>query len=946
MTLFGGQRTVKVGLEIDPKGVGAGLAVAKKQIGDWARAADQSLAKHRRNWDEIGDAAAKAGLVIGGGVAAAVVKFAQFDKSMSRAAAGTQATSREMEQLRQAAVTAGQQTQYSATEAADAITAMGKAGVSVKDILGGGLSGALSLAASGELAVGDAAEIAATAMTQFGLTGRDLPHVADLLAAGAGKAQGSVGDLANALKYVGPVAKSAGVPIEETVGVLAELASQGIISEQAGTSLRGVLQSLRSPSKTAAAAMREYSIEVYDANGKFVGLSTIAQQLQQHLGGLSQAQRDAALGAIFGNEQITAATILMQGGGRAVDEWTKKVNDSGFSARQAGELMNNLAGDVEQLKGSLETALIQSGSGANSGLRSLAQGATAAVNAFSSLPAGVQRSTVVVAGLTAGALLLTAGVIKGALAVKTMRTNLDELGVAGARTKGALAALGKVGGAVAAVQVIGAVTDSFRSSAVPVNTATKELLQYVETGKSASDLTGKLGMDLSRMDDGFAGIGKAQRAVAGLFGGILEMGGDDSISRTAERLQSLDAALAGMVSSGNAKSAGAFVAKVAADNGRSIDEIISRFPQYKDALDGATAAEKDAGSEAGKAASKTDDLGGSMGTAAYKAGQMAEKLKDVRDAAKDLNRAFLDERSAARDYQQALDDAAERLADRGKASKRVAEAQSDLRKAKTPDQRKRAKDDLDEALKAQRDLAAGMDESTKAGRDNQEVLDGIARSAQKQADTILATTGSDEAYRASLAKSRSDLFDMARKFGLARDAAQQLTDKILAMPQPAPIDLQVKGLEEAKAKVQEMVGVIAWVNGKRAVVAVEASSPNVREGRSALAPVAGPPAIPPRVTSPNEREGHLPARGGGGPVVAGRPYMVGEYGPERFVPWSDGNIMPNQGGARVVTVPVQSTHTREQSVNLNGPVTVVARNPREFAGWAGGQGAFGSGGVS
>jgi TP901 family phage tail tape measure protein len=62
-------------------------------------------------------------------------------------------------------------------------------------------------------------------MVQFGLSGKDLPHVADLLAAGAGKAMGSVEDLSNALKYVGPVAAGMGISIEETTGTLALFAS-------------------------------------------------------------------------------------------------------------------------------------------------------------------------------------------------------------------------------------------------------------------------------------------------------------------------------------------------------------------------------------------------------------------------------------------------------------------------------------------------------------------------------------------------------------------------------------------------------------------------------------------------------------------------------------------------------------------------------------------------
>jgi TP901 family phage tail tape measure protein len=108
---------------------------------------------------------------------------ADFDKSMSAVAAATHAPKDQIDQLRAAAIQAGKDTQYSATEAADGITELSKAGVSTASILNGGLKGALSLAAAGQLSVGEAAETAASAMTQFKLSGDQMPHVADLLAA-------------------------------------------------------------------------------------------------------------------------------------------------------------------------------------------------------------------------------------------------------------------------------------------------------------------------------------------------------------------------------------------------------------------------------------------------------------------------------------------------------------------------------------------------------------------------------------------------------------------------------------------------------------------------------------------------------------------------------------------------------------------------------------------
>lgn len=90
---------------------------------------------------------------------AAVRMAADFDASMSTVQANTGASADEMAQLRQAAIDAGADTIYSATESADAINELGKAGLSTSDILSGGLSGALNLAASDGMAVGDAAEL-------------------------------------------------------------------------------------------------------------------------------------------------------------------------------------------------------------------------------------------------------------------------------------------------------------------------------------------------------------------------------------------------------------------------------------------------------------------------------------------------------------------------------------------------------------------------------------------------------------------------------------------------------------------------------------------------------------------------------------------------------------------------------------------------------------------
>ncbi|MCU1613013.1 MAG: phage tail tape measure protein, partial [Frankiales bacterium] len=342
------------------------------------------------------------------GLGYAAFKGMDFDKSMSQVQAATQASAGTMSQLRDAAIDAGTKTQYSAVEAAQGITELSKAGVSAKDIMSGGLSGALSLAAAGQLEVGDAAETAATALTVFGLRGNEVNHVADLLAAGAGKAQGSVSDLSQAMNQSALVAKNTGLSIDDTVGALAEFASNGLLGSDAGTSFKNMLQRLNPQSVQAATLMDDLNLHAYDAQGNFVGLANYAENLKTSLSGMSQEQRNAALTTLFGSDAIRAATILYQDGAKGVQEWTGKVNDSGFAARVAKQLMDNLGGDLNNLSSSAEAFFIQLGEGAQGPLRLVVEALTAVVNVggdvlgfWNSLPGPVQVAVLALGGVAA-----------------------------------------------------------------------------------------------------------------------------------------------------------------------------------------------------------------------------------------------------------------------------------------------------------------------------------------------------------------------------------------------------------------------------------------------------------------------------------------------------------------------------------------------------------------
>lgn len=393
----------------------ASYEAAMTRAGSTAKTVASGMENTGRKSALIASGMTAAGLAVAAFGVAAVKMAADFDQQMSTVQANTGATSAQMDQLRAAAIEAGASTVYSASDSADAINDLGKAGMSVTDILNGGLSGALNLAASDGMAVGDAAEYMANALSMFHLKGSQASQVADTLAAGAGKAVGNVSDFGEALNNCGAQANSFGMNVQETTGILALFAQNGTIGAEAGTQLNSMLMKLAAPSAEASNTMKELGISAYDAQHHFVGMANFAGQLQKAEKGLTDEQRNQANATIFGSYAIKAANYLYEAGESGVNKWTKAVSESGYAAEQAAAKNNNLKGDLENLSGSMESLMISVGEGAQGPLRKMVQGLDTLVDAFAGLPSGAQQTLVVMASLAGvfGAVHKAAGNLNG-----------------------------------------------------------------------------------------------------------------------------------------------------------------------------------------------------------------------------------------------------------------------------------------------------------------------------------------------------------------------------------------------------------------------------------------------------------------------------------------------------------------------------------------------------
>ncbi|WP_229401910.1 phage tail tape measure protein [Micromonospora okii] len=775
-------RTVGVKLTAEVGGYMAGL----RQAGTATRAftAEMDKAARAGRLDQVADQAAMMGVGLLG-TAGLAAKFAMdFDRQMSAVQAATKASSADMERLREAALQAGKDTSFSATEAAQGIEELAKASVSTTAILTGGLRGALDLAAAGGLSVAESAEVAASALTQFKLSGADVPHVADLLAAAAGKAQGSVHDMGMALNQAGLVAAQTGLSIEETTGGLAAFASAGLTGSDAGTSFKQMLLMLQAPSGSTKALMDDLGISLYDASGNAKGLAQFAGELRAKMQSLTPEVRANAMATIFGADAVRGASILYEQGAEGVQAWIDKVNDAGYASETAAMRTDNLAGDIERLKGSLETLAIESASGPNSGVRVLVQTLDSLVGELSALPPAVGSTLVVMAALGGATTLLGAGWVKARRANADFREELAATGPAGTRAARGLEAASKWAGratmAFAALQVTGAIVSKIAGELNPqVDAMAQGLATWGASGQLAGESARVLGSDMKDLSVGLkflADTDNDRRKFARWGQDLLEgvVPGLDStntsLTRTRERVQAMDQALAQLVSGGKTEDAQAAFDRLAAEAAKSrvtVEELRKQFPAYAAALE-------TAGAAAAEAVSPTSSLTGA--TKEYKTASdaAAAAARGQRDALVDLSEKM----KAEVDPVWGLLDAQQKLA----------EAQREAAKAVKEHGR-----NSDEAREASRKLALAAITLQGAAGELSGTFDGRMTPALR---ATLEAAGLTE----------REIKDVERQFRDAKESAEEYDGDYKAAVSAPGVTKADKQLKDAKAKADAFDG--------------------------------------------------------------------------------------------------------------------------------------------
>lgn len=285
-----------------------------------------------------------------------------FEKAMSKVGAIAGADGEQLERLTKTARSLGEKTQFSATQAAEAMSYLGMAGWKTDQIISG-MPGLLNLAAAGNTDLARTADIVSDNLTAFGLSAKDAQHMADVYAVTITSTNTNVEMLGETMKYAAPVAHAFGVSMEETAAMAGLMANAGIKSSQAGTTLRAGLMRLAGPPKMAQKAMDELGMSLNDLTAEqkeasmvlaSMGIDTgvtegpqkmqlILMQLREKMKGLTKEQGLATASSIFGKQAAAGWLAMLQAEDGDFEKLTESLHNCDGAADKMAQKMNTNA---------------------------------------------------------------------------------------------------------------------------------------------------------------------------------------------------------------------------------------------------------------------------------------------------------------------------------------------------------------------------------------------------------------------------------------------------------------------------------------------------------------------------------------------------------------------------------------------------------------------------
>lgn len=370
----------------------------------------------------IGAAAETAGRALTLGVTAPLMTAAgaaiqtgmQFDASMSNVyglMSSLNLSQAQMDALRDTAREMGATTKFSASEAADAMGYMALAGWDDAQVIAG-IPGVLNLAAAANMDLAKASDIVTDTMTPFGMAAERAGEAADVFAYAQANSNTTVEALGEAMKYAAPTADAFGMTLQDTAAAMGVLANAGIKGSQGGTTLNAMLRDMKNNAKNGAIAIGKTKVALTNADGSYRSYAAIIRDIDKATSSMTASQRDAALGAIFGDESLKGILATLKQGPDALDAMTEGMYACGGAAEDMAATMgDNLKGDLAILESGAQDMAIALSDWLMPAARGVVQGITDMIGKFNALDDGTKNAIFRIGAMAAaaGPLLLNGG---------------------------------------------------------------------------------------------------------------------------------------------------------------------------------------------------------------------------------------------------------------------------------------------------------------------------------------------------------------------------------------------------------------------------------------------------------------------------------------------------------------------------------------------------------
>ena len=318
-----------------------------------------------------------------------------FDSAMSNVASLSGATGEELQLLTDTAREFGATTQFSASEAADALGYMALAGWDAKESAAA-LGGVLDLAASSGMDLAQASDMVTDYLSAFGMTAEQSAEFADLLAYAQANSNTSAEQLGEAFKNSAANLNAAGQDVQTVTALLGSMANQGLKGATAGTALSAIMRDITKNMDDGTIAIGDTVVEVMDAQGNFRDLTNILSDVNAATDGMGDAQKSAALMSTFTSDSIKGLNLILNEGVENAAAFEEELRNSSGSASEMAKVMNdNLSGDLKSLNSAFDELKLTVFESANAPLRGLVQQVTTGVlPAFTNLIKGVEGADV------------------------------------------------------------------------------------------------------------------------------------------------------------------------------------------------------------------------------------------------------------------------------------------------------------------------------------------------------------------------------------------------------------------------------------------------------------------------------------------------------------------------------------------------------------------------